>query len=238
MTERPILFNTEMVKAIFEGRKTQTRRVIKPQPKTYHNNSLLWSKDVKQSFLDVLKFDLPIIWQNGRTIRRWADKLCPYGKKGDLLWVKETHFVYGAWVKNGLTKKGKQKYKFKPSPKKIVYFIDTLPNNIKILTSKHSVGYFKRPSIFMPKKYARTWLKIKDIRVEKVQDINDIDSLAEGIGWDDFCPKECSNGYYPGAFDRPSEAFEYLWDSINFKRGCGWDKNPYVWVVEFERVNK
>lgn len=179
--DRPILFSTPMVKAIIDGKKTQTRRVIKNQglygaPKSF--KAYPYKDD------ETLKDKFGFQSDDGE----WV---CPFGKPGDLLWVRETFKEYDDWH--------------------IVYKAEDELN-------QEYPNMPWKPSIFMPKKYARIWLKITDIRVERVHDISEKDAIAEGI--------------------ENSTKFKSLWDLINKKRGYGWDRNPYVWVVEFERSKK
>jgi len=126
MKEYPILFSGEMVQAILDGRKTQTRRVINPQ-------SLLDNKT-----------------------RVTACYECPYGAPGDSLWVRESCQIYGHWVKNGHTKSGAQRWKFSiHASKKVLYaggFVKSPPN-------KTQLGFYKRPSIFMPRWASRILLR-------------------------------------------------------------------------------
>ncbi len=193
---KPIIFNTEMVRAILGGRKTQTRRVIK---------------------ID----DAPENWKisiAGTSIVRTEpyDVKLPRYAAGDILWVRET------WCKNGET------YLYKAG-------CPHLQDNMWIKW---------RPSIFMPKEACRIKLRVTNVRVERLQDITEEDAIAEGINWlDEACYS--NNGWTPTFYDPDSggspvfrDGFTALWDSINAKRGYGWDTNPWVWVIEFERVEK
>jgi len=183
---KPILFNSEMVRAILDGRKTQTRRIVKPQPE------------------EILQGD-------------WSE-LCPYGKVGDRLWVRET-FKY---MNLEHTKVG-----YKAS-------IDETCNDGAFIR----LGNW-RPSIHMPKWAARIFLEITNIRVERVQDITSHDCIAEGLP----VPMVCDATEYRDqthlnlnkSHERIKEYFQKLWDSINKKRGYGWEDNPWVWVIEFVR---
>ena len=89
-----------------------------------------------------------------------------------------------------------------------------------------------KPSIFMPRIYSRIDLEITDIRVERVQDITEIDAVSEGLSDADIMQKHPPSA----AFRKPTarEAFRVLWDSINAKRGYAWESNPWVWVIEFK----
>ena len=94
-----------------------------------------------------------------------------------------------------------------------------------------------RPSIHMPRTAARLYLLVKSVRVERVQDIRSADAEAEGVEktgtcrWRDYC------GIESGGFINPTASFVTLWDSLNAKRGYPWDSNPWVWVIEFRRVD-
>jgi hypothetical protein len=201
MKERPILFSTPMVQAILAGRKTQTRRIIKPQPK---------------DDLTFLGWKLPEYVQVafGRGLKTDSLHKFPYGKVGDVLWVRET---------------------WQPSANDVfVHF--------KADYSKPGKGW--KPSIHMPKSYARIWLRITNVRVERLHDISEEDTKSEGIeqftrdgvgfkyglnGWHWHCHEG-----FPFMCSRRSFAFEVLWKSINSEQS--WDENPWVWVIEFERI--
>lgn len=182
-TMKPILFSTPMVQAILEGRNTQTRRVVKPQPiKKGH----FWTLDGAG-------------WSSSSVVPVYGHSLytrMPY-KPGDILWVRETWYLetfYGA-----------HSYVYRASE----------PNYpVNVGAGQH--GW--RPSIFMPKDAARIFLRVKEVRVEKVQDITEEDTINEGVN--------------------NKEKFALLWDKLNKKRGYGWEANPWVWVIEFERIEK
>jgi hypothetical protein len=146
---------------------------------------------------------------------------CPYGQSGDILWVRET------WKEALIKGAGKLGYIFKA---------DYSDGNINWEEEKW------RPSIFMPREACRIKLLIKDIRVERLQDITEEDAKAEGILFEQAI---ACNHWVPtftdpdsGGYPNYKEAFCELWDSLNEKRGYGWGKNPWVWVVSFERVLK
>lgn len=201
--ERPILFNGEMIRALLDGRKTQTRRVIKPQPG-------------KLTFFD---------WPASKE-KPWpvlpGGKLqpCPYGVPGDRLWVRETHGI--------AYQDGKQIYEYKASW--YDWDAERATRN----------GMKWKPSIHMPRSACRIILEVTDVRVERVQDISEEDAKAEGVKWTDGAipglpgPDNIPQWGYPCFPHR--KAFERLWDSINKKRGYGWEVNPWIWVVEFKRV--
>lgn len=187
MKIRPILFNTEMVRAILEGRKTCTRRVLK-QPFEVHPNGYI-------------------------TKSRGNERLCPYippYQPGDILYVRET------WCKGSYGNE-KEKYYYKADD-----------NNF--FCTWH-------PSIHMPKEAARIWLKVTDVRVERLQEITDDGAKAEGANW-----KNGKNVGWEEKMRRTAvERFAEIWNSTIKKSDLdryGWDVNPWVWVVEFERCEK
>lgn len=201
MKERPILFSGPMVRAILEGRKTQTRRIVKPQP--------IWIADPGVPFKTADANPKGII-------------NCPYGKKGDRLWVRETF--------------GNHCYDDENSNATYFMYRADYPDGAK--------GYWHepeqinwcdfprwRPSIHMPREAARIILEIDEIRVERVQDITLGDIAAEG---NPNLPKEKEE--WIGNLPELQKEFNWfidLWNKINSKRGYGWDQNPWVWVVKF-----
>jgi hypothetical protein len=194
MKERPILFSTEMVRAILEGRKTQTRRVIKPQP-----------NDIRES---------PFVKSGIETTHGYEIK--PKYEPGDRLWVRET------WHQHSSDD-------------------DFCTGEIHYRATEICVGTKWIPSIFMPRWASRITLEVTNVRVERVRDISFEDCLSEGCSdkyehYDANCKHEvngeCCQGWHYGQ----KWNFYYLWNSINAKRGYGWDVNPWVWVIEFKRV--
>jgi hypothetical protein len=228
MKERPILFSGEMVRAILDGRKTQTRRVVNQKHLPFLTNIL-------DGFLD----------------GKWNQRPLPYGKPGDGLWVRET-WKPGAWRDDG-----RIAIDYKASPELTKTPWVRLPDDgtgdnfddlwIKLtdeLLAAGSVpdenGYHHwepgkspvkwRPSIFMPRWASRINLRVTGIRVERVQDITPSDYRAEGINLS-YDAKMNSLQVEPMYKAR----WVTLWNAINATRpGCSWDANPWVWVVEFE----
>jgi hypothetical protein len=206
--EKPILFNTEMVKAVLDGKKTQTRRVIK-------FNKL---SNIKKGRLFYSKTFNSWAIEGGEAHITLVD--CPYGKIGDQLWVREK-FAIGAVVGAENDESYLSQCK---GENDIIPYEWCIREDIGIEEVKW------KPSIFMPRSASRIQLKIKDIRVERVNDVEPGDCLSEGI--------EACDHYEENPFGCECVIFSFmdLWDSINKKRGYGWDKNPYVWVVEFEVI--
>lgn len=258
MKERPILFNGEMVRAVLEGRKTQTRRILKPkQIPVLLEEPFDITSDEKARYMSEVQGGRYGFAAFGETEKKCLEHLvqcggCPYGGIRNELWVKESHYLYGYWVTNGETKTGKQKNSFAYQKEMGVRFPDNPPENI--FTRKEGQrgrGWFKRNSLFMPRWASRTQLKITNVRVERVQDISDKDAKSEGascVVWyqPEGKPEGESQNLSEQAHDlvHPSHGKKYgisyrngfatLWDSINNKSGYGWEINPWVWVVDFE----
>lgn len=178
MRERPILFNTRMVKAILDGRKTQTRRLIKPTP-----------------LGQVMRYGSPVVE--------------PPVEPGDILWVRET------WAKDV----GRYMYR--------ANYSDTE----KFYMNGREIRMTWRPSIHMPKDAARIFLKVKSVRAGKLQDYFDASCAhAEGIIIDR--PHSCQEAV---------DEFIKLWNSTIKPADLplyGWDANPWVWVIGFDRMEK
>jgi hypothetical protein len=192
MKERPILFSGPMVRAILAGRKTMTRRVVKPQP------YLLYRPETYKVVVDEYG---QARWMDeeghSEHTRGWDNPAyleCPYGMPGDRLWVRET------WRFGGC---GDKQYRADGE----------VPLRCKW-----------KPSIFMPRWASRITLEITGVCVDRLQDISVNDAREEGIS-----EKECPNWH-------AVTDFAALWESINGRES--WDANPWVWVVEFRKVQK
>lgn len=213
MKERPILFSAPMVRAILEGRKTQTRRVVKAPRWSSQEEIDLW-------------VDEPFVPDDNDT-SFWIE--CPYGKAGGKVWVRENCWLYGKWTKNGKTKTGKQRYKFKTIGQQVRY---DNPVGEKMAYFGGDEGFTFRPSIFMPRWASRIDLEITGVRVERLNDISQSDAIAEGAPPSHPSIDSVSREFGYSDFSR--SWFAQLWEHIN---GAGsWQKNPWVWVVEFKRV--
>ena len=191
-----ILFNTEMVKAILAGRKTCTRRVVKPMPQGYF--------EVNESPLYIYDTDPP------------QGTITPPYQPGDILYVRET---WGKGYEEGT-------YIYKADDK-----LADLP------TFKDSTKLIYHPSIHMPKEAARIWLKVTDVRVEQLQEITEDGAKEEGAN--------CKNGKNVGLEEKMRrtaiERYAEIWNSTVKKSALdrhGWDANPWVWVIDFERCEK
>ncbi|HYG23222.1 MAG TPA: hypothetical protein VEH04_10605 [Verrucomicrobiae bacterium] len=190
MKERPILFSAAMVQAILAGRKSQTRRVVKPQPPAQFlgenaaaiTNGYLWA------------------FSDGRAAYPPDDKPgvpCPYGQPGDRLWVKETWRVHGG-----------REYEYQQHQPSVIYRADADYDPLRV---GESVSAEWRKSIFMPRWASRITLEITSVRVERLQEITPEDAIAEGVivkPGEKPCP-EC-NGRSPEIC-----GFRDLWNSIH-----------------------
>lgn len=226
--ERPILFSGSMVRAILDGRKTQTRRVIKPQPP---EGMTVARCPYSATGWACCELRDGACWGcHCRDTRR-----CPCGFPGERLWVREVHWFRQS---DGITcyddasltthpssMIGAKHYPCRQPPE------DDWPNNAA------QYGFVRRVSIHMPRWASRITLEVTGVRVERLQDISEADARAEGIA-DGGClacgdsePCLCENPQ-PDARD----SFAHLWDDINAKRGFSWASNPWVWVIEFQRV--
>lgn len=166
---------------------------------------------------------------------------CPYGQPGDILLVKETYYAYGWWIKNGKTKTGKQKWRFidftVEDNNGLYCYEDCKPSEIITKREPNVMGWYKRPSLFMPKAACRIFLKVKSVWVERLQDISEEDAIAEGIKqtWKGEAFNAYKNYINDGAgSQRPFGSFCSLWKSINGQES--WEANHWVWVIEFERI--
>ena len=195
MTEHPIIFTGEMVRAILDGRKTQTRRVIKLRDGSLPDDCDIPAHEGKYIGDYIMDFS--------KTFPQWQQLDCPYGHPGDRLWVRET------WM----PLIGRN---FEPT-NQFVYKTDGWESKDK----DYKVGW--KSSSFMPRSASRITLEIVSVRVERVQEISDTDMGAEGS---------------PAYNTLLREVFINLWNSFNAKRGYGWDVNPYVWVIEFKRLEE
>ena len=215
--ERPILFSAPMVCAILEGRKTVTRRAVKIQPRSKGD---IGSYGIGQPFI-----------RHPNPTKRNPE--CPYGRPGDRLWVRETHKISTGKVGDSQAcvryqADGDYQAKVMPQPE----------------TAGPRTFDRTRPSIHMPRWASRILLEITDVRVERLQDINEQQALAEGVVGVDFRPDDgfpMCRGYMVGPDDGKSplethaaKAFAGLWRSTNGAEN--WDTNPWVWVVEFKRI--
>lgn len=221
MSMKPILFNTEMVRAILDGRKSCTRRIVKPQQLV----GLLPDKcknGVPEEFLKEKKFMFkPYCDMTDVELISTAYK--PPYQPGDILYVRETWNYFYALDGNNQIIEETGRYYYRAT--------DSFPYEEYVDASgkRHSNAPW-RPSIHMPKEAARIWIKVTDVRVKRLQEM-----------WASDVPKEGIYFNKPTTADEMLMAFAKLWNSTIKKSDLdryGWDANPWVWVVEFERCDK
>lgn len=204
---KPILFNTEMVRAILDGRKTMTRRCVK----FINGKNPNWTGYVKDGLMIYNGTNEPCI------------KPCQY-HPGDIMYVRET---WGEGYEEGT-------YIYKADDK-----LANLPE------FKESSKLIYHPSIHMPKEATRIFLKVTNVRVERLEDMTNKDALKEGAqgvkcdhaGLGAYGCTDCMN---TGWLEPPILEFVGIWNSTIKKSDLdryGWDANPWVWVIEFERIS-
>lgn len=235
MAIKPILFNTEMVRAILGGRKTCTRRLVNPQPDKKHTFPLGFVTDSTEK-KEVGYFGFGIN-EYGSSIQ-YAKP--PY-QPGDILYVRETWERFECWNCDG-----DERGNYPKEPKKSV--LDKTYGCYMYRATDEISGDAKwHPSIHMPKEAARIWLKVKNVRVERLQEMKPVDVIKEGAYPDCW---DCLNTYEEsgsqccyGTEEQCSQCdgvmmeWEKLWNSTIKKSDLdcyGWNANPYVWVIEFE----
>ena len=211
MPIKPILFNTDMVRAILDGRKSCTRRICKDANEYTVPDMEFYNADRRtyavHNFVD----------KEHTEQLSTAERTCPICT-GDILYVRET---------------------WKEAPKGYYYYEDWQKDDIADVTKW-------KPSIHMPKEAARIWLKVIDVRVERLQDITYNGALregSEGIRCDHVAlgVHGCTDCMNTGWIEPPQVEFMQIWNSTIKKSNLdryGWDANPWVWVIEFERCEK
>ncbi|HCM9139977.1 TPA: hypothetical protein ACY3IC_002238 [Enterobacter cloacae] len=203
--ERGMIFNGEMVRAILDGRKTQTRRVIKDC--TVGRDQISKFIQIGKKFIGCYPEDVPEL------IR----ECCPYGVPGDRIWVRET-FQGPLFDFEQMEAYQEDSSKFK-KPEFCVYKADGKPAP-EFFDADENLHCCWRPSIHMPRWASRITLEITDVRVERLNDISEEDARSEGIS---------------GSSARDvKEAYAALWRSIY--GSDSWQTNPWVWVIEFNRI--
>jgi hypothetical protein len=250
--ELPILFSTPMVQALLAGKKTQTRRIIKPQP--------IDNREVDGNFFEgnhkgYVKVDGHPNWQE-----QFASEFCGY-EPGDILYVRENWklvgwnfedgeavFEYSDGTKGEHYLPDEDDYKsyewlsnkvwnleadgiYKPKKKRVKD-----DDDVQLIRTDKPQPF--KPSIHLPKWASRIWLKVKSVRVERLHDISEADAIAEGVQIIDSTKgKPIYTDYFGrfhqgGGYTTPGNSFLSLWMSINGEENCL--SNPWVWVVEFE----
>lgn len=226
MKERGVIFNSEMVRAILDGRKTQTRQIVKSVPTTHDFHGWIMSSTCA-------KDEGKAVWAIGDSplLKDPIRLNCPLGKIGDRLWVRET------WQGPLVDYENANKLYKDPEPfqtiKNCVYKADgdACP---EYFDADDNLRYGWKSSAQMPRWASRILLEITGVRVEQLQDINEEDAVAEGVAplhggyWKHYQPDWTQHQLSARG------SFVTLWNSINGVDA--WYKNPWVWVIEFRRV--
>ncbi len=249
----PMLYSTDMVQAIMSDTKLETRRIVK------YSKKITDEKIGFSVFTEPNEFEVRGTHENGQFGCSIFKKPI---NKGDIIWVRESYYAWGKWIKNGTSKTGKQKYIFNDLTlnkvgRKYHYLTDVFDK--KLLrknnnSEKENIeGWYKRNSLFMPKKACRIFLEVVSVSVERLQDIDEQGAINEGV---DTCFKKGTQYYKEGDYknytwhgdggndsfsgysnvENAKQSFQSLWHKINGKDS--WDKNPFVWVYKFERTEK
>lgn len=235
MPEHPILFNGWSVGRCLAGAKTQTRRIMKPQPQLIDGKTWVWPSDGPKCLMSWGRDVNP-------NIEDAVSRHSPFGQPGDLLWGRET------WGTVPMRRRGDPA---QPTDEIVYRATDDL------LPEDHQYVGRWRPPIHMPRWASRLTLEVLDVRAERLQEISEVDVLAEGTQFpvdNAGRPLLAISGRYPpcdylpvGAID-PSTLklkdqaayirahFASLWDPIHAKKGFGWEANPWVWAVSFRRL--
>ncbi len=242
MKETGIIMSGDHPRLVLEGAKTQTRRTAG-----------LWKVNENPD-----DWGLVAYFQDG--LARFYNKeteeditlKCPYGQVGDLLYIKETHYKYGKWQEIGVTKTHRIKFAFEPMVpyERAVRYLDD-PGLDRLIIHKgidKGVGWYKRPAIFMLKKDARILLEIiAEPLPERVQDISEESAKLEGVschwtegdsGWGEIKKITKAKSWAKSIGSTHRLGFRVLWDSLNAKRGHGWDKNDWVWPINFKLIER
>lgn len=230
-----IMFTEDMFNAVIDGSKTQTRRVIKPQLEKYNEN------DYGKPYLDSNNYISITEKYNAKygELFQWVEsikggKIKPRYKVGEIVYLKETFYQEGKWFFD-CSIANKRQYVFEPNfhlddnikyqnnpPEK--FYKNTIFNKMRMQ------GYYKRSKLFMPEKYARYFIKILDVKVEKVQSIKPMDVISEGI----------FRSTHPDMYRRIEEernSFRSFWNSIH-KTEYTWKDNPFVFAYKFELIKE
>jgi hypothetical protein len=230
----PMLFSPAMVDALLAGRKTETRRILKPQPESYQNDA--------GETCDIYPYRV-----EGETRSRIASGFKGSGvlttqvcraEVGDLIWVKEAHFAYGWWeTTDELTKSGKPKRQFVRDPAMGPICFHPI-EEVKPQSLERSFGLYRRSSLFLPKLDSRLTLRVTGFSIERLHEIDEASAAAEGVErlsnpasqkypFKIYCTRTIGEGC-----SSAKRSYRTLWNSINGFHA--WDANPWVDVTKFE----
>jgi hypothetical protein len=243
--ERPIIFSAPMVRAILDGRKTQTRRIVKPSPGRQSEwltgeliNSVPHGEIIDGGWqmhhpragthyagVDV-GYDSPLGWVK-----------CPYGKPGDRLWVREAWgYRGGSWFgAEPEVERIRLAYREDGSEALFVRPVNSYnPSERRSTEQNNSYWHSWRSSIHMPRFASRITLEITDVRVQRLQEISEDDAKAEGAEWYGVADLKPNGDLREGDSVAYRAGFHDLWSSINGKEN--YQSNPWVWALTFRRL--
>jgi hypothetical protein len=253
MSEKPILFSSDMVKAILEKRKTQTRRIIKPQPSTseYQLSTMIDTTD--RQARKYRGWNQWVVMDDDITIKKSDNRYFkPAYQVGDKLWVREkwrvsswfegepVRFEYSDGERCDENEYGQDSLNYEDWLERICLQsgedyekAGIKPNNSGNYITTEGNPCRWRSAIHMPKWAARIWLEVTAVRAERLQDISEGDAKAEGV-FKEFEMNVANFVHDKKTNESYKFGFKHLWDSLNAKRGYGWDKNPWVFIYEFK----
>lgn len=222
--ERPIMFTGDSVPLIINGTKTQTRRVMKPQLEEFVEGPLVHARCHPAPYYDAYNGGPGWCWWTSDDRQGSGWRNCPYGRPGDSLWVRETwcplldpdHFADPSLPRDAIVYGRKNGAAYKAS---------SADDDSE--RCRRELGYKWRSPMRMNRWASRLNLELTKVRVERLQEISEEDAKAEGAPL----------GVLPGVGPKRYRwGYRHLWNSLNLKRGFAWDTNPWVWVLDFKRV--
>lgn len=217
MADRPIIFSAPMVRALLDGRKTQTRRLLNPQPVVFPVDADGTLCEV--GLLHVEGDPLPRI-----TTGRVLTDQCIHMMCGDRLYVREACWIASpGWTDSPINPMG-------PHRQEVAYVADDRSGYTAGAAKDYKIR--QRPSIHMPRWASRLTLTVTEVRVQRLQDISEADAIAEGLEW--VAPgKWAVDRTLPIIGDDPRVVYSELWNSLHTKPGTSWEDNPWILAISF-----
>ncbi|MDY7560241.1 hypothetical protein QN382_10845 [Pseudomonas sp. 10B1] len=233
--ERPIIFSAPMVTAILHGKKTVTRRIVKQveSASSVSPRSTQPTLSLGAEMAEATIESLP-----ARLLH--STERCPYGRQGDVLWLKETFYAYGRWEARFNRGVNREEWRFLDTTLSsgMNYQYAQPADYLKTSRSDPRPGWWRRSNVFMPRRASRISLEITYVHKERLRDITDEQAIAEGF----TALHNGTHGYFAnhlpppnaGISTTPVIAFAVFWQSLNGAES--WEENPWVWVVGFRRI--
>ena len=220
MKETGMLFNGAMVRALLDGRKTQTRRIVKGQE--FWGDAAINARPIDGGLWRIEGATQINPWLLDNSVT-FVDVKSPFGQVGDRIWVRETFALSVIDPDGGPPEDAPENYD-------VIYREGDQPDGGWTDSAGNKISAPWKPSLHMPRWASRITLEITDVRIERLHDISEADSIAEGIeltlrGWK-------STKYEHVFYTLPVMAFQDLWEST----GGDWNANPWVWVIEFKQI--